>query len=154
MTTAKFCSACGELLKAPRAGLALMRAHCGRCAPRFRAWQFLRITNFVLLLVIAFGVGRYLTPQRPHYLIGTPIDPAPAEPDRDAGHATPTASQAATAAHSADTMARCGAPTRSGKPCRRMVRGGGYCYQHRDKNGQRNATTERPSSPAGGRAAQ
>jgi hypothetical protein len=27
----------------------------------------------------------------------------------------------------------CGAPTKSGKPCRRKVRGGGRCYQHRGK---------------------
>lgn len=27
----------------------------------------------------------------------------------------------------------CGAPTKSGKPCRRRVKGGGRCYQHRQK---------------------
>ncbi|HKG98652.1 MAG TPA: hypothetical protein VKA97_12595, partial [Pyrinomonadaceae bacterium] len=27
----------------------------------------------------------------------------------------------------------CGAPTKSGRPCRRKVKGGGYCWQHRDK---------------------
>jgi len=27
----------------------------------------------------------------------------------------------------------CGAPTKSGKSCQRRVRGGGYCWQHRDR---------------------
>lgn len=26
---------------------------------------------------------------------------------------------------------RCGQPTRKGEPCKRLVRGGGPCYQHR-----------------------
>jgi hypothetical protein len=29
----------------------------------------------------------------------------------------------------------CGAPTKSGRPCRRKVKDGGYCWQHRDKSG-------------------
>lgn len=28
------------------------------------------------------------------------------------------------------TTSRCGAKTRSGKPCKRKVKGGGFCYQH------------------------
>ncbi len=29
------------------------------------------------------------------------------------------------------TTQRCGAKTQSGKPCKRKVKGGGFCYQHK-----------------------
>ena len=29
------------------------------------------------------------------------------------------------------TVSTCGARTKSGKPCRRKVKGGGFCYQHK-----------------------
>jgi hypothetical protein len=81
MQPAKFCSECGETLKAPRDRFIRGRAICDRCAPRFRARRFLKISSLALLLIIAFAIGRYGTPPRTVYLLGTPIEPiATAEP--------------------------------------------------------------------------
>src|SRR3954452_15707409 len=81
MQPAKFCSECGEPLKATRARLIRGRATCDRCAPRFRARRFLNAISLALLIIVAFAIGRYATPPRTVYLIGTPIEPtATAEP--------------------------------------------------------------------------
>ncbi|HWO00750.1 MAG TPA: DUF5763 domain-containing protein [Blastocatellia bacterium] len=34
----------------------------------------------------------------------------------------------------------CGALTKSGRPCQRRVKDGGYCWQHRDKSGSHKPT--------------
>jgi hypothetical protein len=90
--------------------------------------------------VIGFAVGRYTSPRETFYLIGTPVDltvtrntpltdnvihqpygdgstlsrPEPDGPSAITAHAT------------------CGARTKAGKPCRRKVKNGGVCWQHRD----------------------
>lgn len=141
MPTAKFCSECGATLRAPRRGFAPRGAHCIRCAPRFRAWQVLKVTSLLLLIAVTFGVGRYSTPPRTVYLIGSPIEPIEAAgPGAAPTTGAPSAAHEARTANAADEVVTiCGAPTKSGKPCQRKVRGGGYCYQHRDKYGQKNS---------------
>jgi hypothetical protein len=78
-----------------------------------------------------YAVGRYATPRQPFYLIGTPID-------LNANRARPSSNQNADGRdrqriNSNGVERMCGAPTKSGRPCRRKVSGGGYCWQHRDK---------------------
>jgi hypothetical protein len=106
----------------------------------FRWRRFLRTIGFALLLVAAFALGRVATPPRTVYLLGTPIEPLASLPQGDA--APTTLSSAAHADHAIsatdETVSICGAPTKSGKPCQRKVKGGGYCYQHRDKYGAKN----------------
>ena len=51
MQPAKFCSECGERLKAARARLIRGRATCDRCAPRFRALRFLKVISLALLII-------------------------------------------------------------------------------------------------------
>jgi hypothetical protein len=140
MPTAKFCSECGATLPAVRR-LTHAWAHCATCAPRFRTRRALTLTILLLLVVFAFGSGRYLAPQRTVYLIGTPIEPlAAAEPDARANARASSSTHEARAASSTDEVVTiCGAPTKSGKPCQRKVKGGGYCYQHRDRYGQKNS---------------
>jgi hypothetical protein len=141
MPTPKFCSLCGASLQAPATSLTASTAYCPRCAPRFRAWRVVKVASLVLLIGIAFGLGRYLSPQRTVYLIGTPIDPmAAVEPGAASATGAPSMTREARAVASSDEIVTiCGAPTKSGKPCQRKVKGGGYCYQHRDKYGQKNA---------------
>ena len=111
------------------------------------------ISSLLLLIVFAFGSGRYLAPQRTVYLIGTPIEPlAAAEPDARANARASSSTHEARAASSTDEVVTiCGAPTKSGKPCQRKVKGGGYCYQHRDRYGPARArpapTAVRPHHP-------
>ncbi|HWP42570.1 MAG TPA: hypothetical protein VNO14_05000 [Blastocatellia bacterium] len=85
----------------------------------------LLLAGLAIFAACGFLAGRYLAPTETLYLIGTPVDlqsAASYEPARET--VAPDASQPQT---------MCGAPTKSGKPCRRKVRGGGYCWQHRDK---------------------
>jgi len=146
MPTSKFCSACGASLPAARGSFALTVAHCAACAPRFRARRCFKVTSLLLLVVVAFVSGRYLAPQRTVYLIGTPIEPLATV--EAASPATPGASsqspETPVVNSTEEIVTVCGAPTRSGKPCQRKVKGGGYCWQHRDKYGQKN-------QPPGGR---
>lgn len=116
-------------------------SHAERIAmptPKFRARQFFKATGLLLLVFVAFISGRYSAPQRTVYLIGTPIEPLATVESTTA--ATPSREMPA-ANSTEEMMTICGAPTRSGKPCQRKVKGGGYCYQHRDKYGQKNSGT-------------
>jgi hypothetical protein len=101
----------------------------------------LKVISLALLILVAFAIGRYGTPPRTVYLIGTPIEPiATTEPGAtSAANASSTLQETHTTNAVDDIVTICGAPTKSGKPCRRKVKGGGYCYQHRDKYGQKNA---------------
>ena len=144
MSAPKFCSECGEKLEMSRARLLAGRATCARCAPRHRALRFVKVASLALLVLVAFAIGRYGTPPRTVYLIGTPIAPiANAEPDTASTVKPSSTSHATQSASSADeVVAICGAPTKSGKPCQRKVKGGGYCWQHRDKYGQKKQKLE------------
>jgi hypothetical protein len=101
----------------------------------------LKVISLALLIIVAFALGRYGTPPRTVYLIGTPIEPiATAEPSAtSAANASSTPHEPTTISAADAIVTICGAPTKSGKPCQRKVKGGGYCYQHRDKYGQKNA---------------
>ena len=122
-----FCSECGERLNARRARLGPWRAACAGCAPRFRARRLWKFLSLALLILAAFAVGRYSMPPRTVYLLGTPLEPLAVTGEAEVGGVND------------ETIAVCGAPTKSGKPCQRKVKGGGYCYQHRDKYGEKNA---------------
>lgn len=146
MMTAKFCSECGEALNPTRGGLRSVRTHCDRCAPRFRLLRYLKAITLVLLIIIAYGIGRQVTPQRTLSLIGTPIEPvAASEPGAaSANNVSSTSGETPASQPTDEIMAVCGAPTQSGRPCRRKVKGGGYCYQHRDKYGQKTSSLNAP----------
>jgi hypothetical protein len=107
---------------------------------QFRWRRFARTTGFALLLVFSFALGRLAAP-RTVYLLGTPIEPLAAPPQGEASPASlSSASHMNNGISASDEMVSiCGAPTKSGKPCQRKVKGGGYCYQHRDKYGSKNA---------------
>ncbi|HKP86148.1 MAG TPA: hypothetical protein VJZ26_08630 [Blastocatellia bacterium] len=90
-------------------------------------------------MTIGYAVGHYNALRKPFYLIGTPIDPAANNNEENRTGAQPDGKKSLAgigqpSAYSTDRgAAMCGARTISGKPCRRKVAGGGYCWQHRDK---------------------
>ena len=144
MRTANFCSNCGEQLKANRANVLSARSYCRRCAPRFRLSRLVMIVNLAICLIIGYAFGRYNAPRQPFHLIGTPIDPITnsnegretnAQANANKSNANkPPAPNSVLPESSIDKVVKlCGAPTKSGRPCRRKVVGGGYCWQHRDK---------------------
>ena len=132
MRSPRFCSECGKKILARRKRALRARAFCKECAPP--AWRS-RLgpgAALVLLIALSFAAGRYTVSREPFYFIGTPVDLAPAA-DRLAEN-NPLPPPAQPLGEPAETTtALCGAPTKSGAPCRRRVRGGGYCFQHRDK---------------------
>lgn len=134
MTRSKFCPACGERLAAKRSFPFLIRA-CGNCASRFRRFRLLTACALAFCLSASFAIGRYTRQQKPFHFIGTPLDPGEIGPvplgqiDR-AGRPDEPAPEAISPV-SAALDRPCGARTRSGRPCKRKVRGGGRCWQHR-----------------------
>ncbi len=146
MRTANFCSNCGEQLKANRASVLSARSYCSRCAPRFRLSRLVMIVSFAGCLIIGYAFGRYNTPRQPFYLLGTPIDPitnsnqrsetnAQANANKTNANKSATPNSPLSESSTDEVVKLCGAPTKSGRPCRRKVVGGGYCWQHRDKYG-------------------
>lgn len=97
------------------------------------------IVSLAVCLTIGYAFGRYNTPRQPFYLLGTPIDPITNSNERRETSAQANANKSGPVpASSTDEVIKpCGAPTKSGRPCRRKVVGGGYCWQHRDKYGSK-----------------
>ncbi|HEX8090613.1 MAG TPA: hypothetical protein VF762_17265 [Blastocatellia bacterium] len=137
MRAVKFCSECGEQLKVRRAPILPFRSFCHGCAPRFLSARLLLIAALALFAAGGYAIGRYTTPRRPFYLIGTPIDlnanRARTSANQNSAQSSDAGGKQATGADTAEGV--CGARTKSGRPCRRKVVGGGYCWQHRDKAG-------------------
>jgi hypothetical protein len=120
----RFCSWCGEQIKART----LIWPFCDSCSGRFRPLRIILVIAMVLSLLGAFLVGRSSRPQPKLYFIGTPID---------LGQDSPSIKVTSPAIRDGrpDSLVEtiCGAPTKSGRPCQRKVKGGGYCWQHRNK---------------------
>jgi len=63
-----------------------------------------------------------------------PADSSRRTPPQNPPESRPEQSPAKTTSRSkskTEKVTLCGAPTKSGKPCRRRVKGGGRCWQHR-----------------------
>jgi len=138
MHAAGFCSQCGEKINLKRR-LLPARAYCAQCAPRFRITRFLIAALLLICAVVGFLAGWYIKPREPFYFIGTPVDLAANRASVEPGDARSAGTSNVEATGTQDQKSvdnvesLCGAPTKSGRPCRRKVRGGGYCYQHRDR---------------------
>ena len=148
MRTARFCSGCGEELKAKRASLRPFRVFCMHCAPSWSRARRLRIAAFAMIVAGAFLLGRYSSPPQPFYFIGTPAGSHSGSIQSSTGQdgvarsgekSSTTQIQQQPSASTNAVEVLCGARTKSGRPCRRKVRGGGHCYQHRDKSEQKAA---------------
>ena len=138
MPTPRFCSQCGERLKLKRATVLPFQSYCSRCAPRFARTRFWFIAAPALCVVLGFAIGHYAGKREPFYYIGTPVNASQMARSPDGGptHDEQTLTRPSKSS-SGVTNAICGAPTKSGKPCQRKVKGGGYCWQHRDKFGDK-----------------
>lgn len=134
MPAARFCSECGEQLEVKRAHLPL-RAFCRNCSPAFKTGRLMLLVAFAASMAMGFAVGRCTSSRAPFYLMGMPVESSITSQAPDA--AVPNLSTEAEAPGPSVTRGMiegiCGAPTKSGKPCQRKVKGGGYCWQHRDK---------------------
>lgn len=146
MTAARFCSECGEQIKVKRLASLPFRSFCSHCSPRFKRARMILLAAPALCAVIGFAIGHYTSSPEPFYYIGTPVESSRigSPPDDHAAH-SPRSRDSVTqreqlviSSSAAETI--CGARTKSGKPCQRKVKGGGYCWQHREKLTEKNST--------------
>jgi hypothetical protein len=139
MAAARFCSECGARLKVKRTSNLPFRSFCPECSPRVNRIRLLLLALPILCVAIGFAIGSYTTTREPFYFIGTPIDTGVNRVRSSSdNNGNPSSGGNATlrppeqrAISPGAVGSFCGAQTRSGKPCRRKVKGGGYCWQHR-----------------------
>jgi len=139
----RYCAECGRRIERERWRFWHSRLFCDACAPRF---ERRRRAGLGALLIASLALG---------FLIGRLFGRAPAPdpvlrierfaPISETPRALPSLGPRSPQAHVSEIVTLCGAPTKSGRPCQRRVRGGGRCWQHRDV-----VTT---SSPDAGRPA-
>ena len=103
-----------------------------------------RLARFALVLILlsfvagSFFAGRATTPRQPLQFIGKPIelqnagDTATDEANESPANGVSAEADKQAVAVQEEALTNCGAPTKAGHPCRRKVRGGGYCWQHKD----------------------
>jgi len=150
MPIARFCSECGEQIDVKRRAIFPARSFCSHCSPGFNTARLILVACFVVCAGIAFAIGRYTSNRDSFQFIGSPIDITAdriAPPSSSTGAASPRAVEPTKQPEQllitpSTTEALCGAPTKSGRPCQRKVKGGGYCWQHRNK-----VTQTKPPQP-------
>jgi hypothetical protein len=145
MARARFCSECGEQLKVKRVTSLPCRSFCSHCSTRFKRARMILLAAPALCAVIGFVVGHYTASPEPFYYIGTPVESSRSvpSPDDNAAHsirARDSVTQREQLVSSSAAERICAARTKSGKPCQRKVKGGGYCWQHREKLTEKNST--------------
>lgn len=146
MSRAKFCAQCGERLRIERRGYFLFPARCSRCSSSARRPRAALIVFAIACVLSGFIVGRYAGQRAPFYFIGTPTDlvasgvaSSSATPAIAPKPGTAFAAKQPSSLDSPGSV--CGAQTKSGRRCRRRVKNGGYCWQHRAKS------VEKPGLP-------
>jgi hypothetical protein len=138
MREPRFCSSCGEKISRPQT-VWKSPSYCPKCAPGFLSKRLSFVAALTLIVVASFFVGRYTSPPKRLYFIGTPADETvqvsvQSGPDPAPGpNETVARSTNDSAIPTLATEAMCGARTRSGKLCQRKVKGGGFCWQHRQQ---------------------
>jgi hypothetical protein len=136
MFPTKFCPQCGEKIKQPRLSSFAFTVFCSGCKKQARFTRFVPVAMVISLTIGSFLIGRLTTPRQQFQFIGVPIDlqnvPGPTAGDPAQASANTAGASAMEQTTSSSAEARCGAPTKAGRPCRRKVRGGGACYQHDD----------------------
>ena len=141
MPAIRFCSKCGERIKLKHKSDLLFHSVCPRCSSRLKSIRLALLAIPALSGVIGYAIGHYTSAREPFYLLGTPVEATgsdgPPAAVRNGNHSfvgsdrTGLAGNRALSAGTSEAI--CGARTKSGKPCQRRVKGGGYCWQHRDK---------------------
>ena len=139
MSRSNFCANCGARLtrKGWRGWLAGMR--CDDCALRPGQSATKPLVIVAVIVIVAFGFGRYLRPAPPpliiHRAANSPLPDVPVNFEAIAKNATNKTNQnlnSNNVAAADDTVYICGARTKKGTPCRRRVHAAGErCYQHK-----------------------
>ena len=144
MRRTRFCSSCGEPINTKSASFAVLGLLCLRCSPRFRHERVLTAGAFFLCLAVVFAIARYTAPREPFRFIGTRVESnadnlasaiEPASPQGVENSPASRSERPAAIELPSSPASSCNAPTKSGRPCQRRMKAGGFCWQHRDKFG-------------------
>jgi hypothetical protein len=155
MSATKFCPSCGETIKRNLLSPFGFVLFCRRCRKHSRVNSIAPLALLGCCMLLGFFIGRLTTPRQPFTFIGTPIElqtkrNSSPNPSSDNGNANfnqrPNTGESANSA-AEEILSMCGAPTKSGRPCRRKVRGGGYCWQHKDKQKTGASTVQQNAAP-------
>jgi hypothetical protein len=115
------------------------RIYCLECSPPSYNRAVVAFICASTLLATGYLIARWLNPPKSVQLLGTPIERHDTDADNRQRKSENPAVESSSTAPASESEAgeendvACGAATRSGRPCRRKVKGGGYCWQHRDK---------------------
>lgn len=148
----KFCSDCGEKVERTDWKPWTSRQFCELCETDHKVGEWLpRLVLAVGILGAVFGLGTYLQrPEKPLNIIRTvqaadltgkienaapqavrgPADPAGPSKTSDLNITNKEVSAAQTQNPASDNVYYCGAATKQGTSCKRLVKGGGRCWQH------------------------
>jgi hypothetical protein len=138
MLQPKFCSQCGEKLKGRRLSLFLFTPFCAPCKKQTRWVRSGLAAILISLAAGSFLAGRATTPRPAFQFIGQPIElpnadhRAPDKPEASAAEGAQGVPEKQASPSPNEALSLCGATTKAGRPCRRKVRGSGYCWQHKD----------------------
>jgi hypothetical protein len=153
----RYCCECGQRIERERWRAWHASGLCDRCAPKIPiGWLGRTVALLTVGATLGFGLGSWsavrhnvpapLLKLEPAAVSQTNVRFIPSQELKEKSSQTPDPEakpQALPGAPSADpatTQKRpqaktpsfsCGAMTKSGKPCRRKVKGGGRCFQHR-----------------------
>src|SRR5262245_13779682 len=137
MSAARFCSRCGERIKIRRPGALNLGSYCRDCTPKHQRPVVLLATVCVSCVAIGFALGKYTGSTKPFQFIGTPVEFSASRVSQPVGPASekPASENVPRPAVLSQRATEhiCGAPTKSGRPCQRKVKVGGYCWQHRGR---------------------
>ena len=148
----KFCSDCGEKVERTDWKLWTSRQFCELCESDHKMGEWLpRMVFAAGILGAIFGLGTWLQrPEKPLNIIRTvqaaeltgkteiaapqamrdTADPAESSKTSDLNITNKEVSAPQTQNPASDNVYYCGAATKLGAPCKRLVKGGGRCWQH------------------------
>jgi hypothetical protein len=136
----RYCTDCGDRIERERWRSWHSRQFCELCSPKYRFRRF--GMPFVLVgvsILIGYGLRGFVQPRwgRPAPRLEINHNPlrlmgqvAPRKGDKPPD-VSPSPDLAPVTRKAPVPVKVCGAPTKRGIPCKRKVRGTGYCYQHR-----------------------
>jgi len=139
----RYCAECGRRIERERWRFWHSRQFCDVCARHFERRRRAGLGALLIAsLVLGFLMGRLSgrAPSPNPVLRIERLAPVPQMPSTlpSVGPRSPTAG-------ASENITRCGAPTKSGRPCQRRVRGGGRCWQHREVATQSPTDIGRPA---------
>ncbi|RMG54824.1 MAG: hypothetical protein D6723_04160 [Acidobacteria bacterium] len=138
----RFCQECGTSIERERWRPWHSLGFCEHCAPAFYVHWWKRTLLLIIMgSVMGFALGSWAAVRRyapaPPLRVESQSTTTSVErrslPPRPEPVVTSLAPADMNGGREAKSVSICGAPTKDGTPCQRRVKGGGRCWQHRQR---------------------